>query len=63
MFGSENTPFGLWVSENTLGYVRVMKHLYQPLNNISDIMVKKIKIVGTVFGSNGVANHAGKNYK
>ena len=63
IFGSKNTPFGPWVLENTLGYVCVMKHLYEPLNNISDIMVKKIKIVGTVFGSNGVTNHAGKNNK
>ena len=30
VFGSQKTPFGPWVSENTLAYVHIMKHLYFP---------------------------------
>ena len=41
IFGSQKTPFGPWVSENTLAYVRVMKHIYTPLDNIPDVKVRK----------------------
>ena len=41
IFGSQNTPFGPWVSENTLGYVRIMKLLYS--NILDELKNDKIR--------------------